>query len=55
MNIRLKVSMAGKDFSFFVGQEVNVDDKTAKQWIEAGVAEAVKIEKANKNQDTASK
>jgi hypothetical protein len=37
----MKVSLAGLDFSYSVGQEVDIDDKTAKQWIAVDYAQQV--------------
>ena len=41
MKIRLKVSLSGVDFSYHAGEEVDVDDVVAKQWIEADYAENI--------------
>ena len=38
MNIRILVSMSGKDFSYSAGDIVTVDDEQAKQLIKAGHA-----------------
>jgi len=41
MKILLKVSLSGVDFSYYAGEEVDVDDAVAKQWIEADYAETI--------------
>jgi len=41
MKIKLKVSLSGVDFSYYAGEEADVDVAVAKQWVEAGYAEDV--------------
>ena len=41
MKIRLKVSLSGVNFSYHAGEEVDVDNVVAKQWIEADYAETI--------------
>ena len=41
MKILLKVSLSGVNFSYHAGEEVDVDEAVAKQWIEAGYAENI--------------
>jgi len=43
MKILLKVSLSGVNFSYHAGEEVDVDNVVAKQWIEADYAEEIKI------------
>lgn len=43
MKIRIKISLSGTDFSYYAGQEVEVDDIIAKDWIDADYAEIVEI------------
>ena len=43
MKIKLKVSLSGVDFSYHAGEEVNVDDAVARQWIETEYAEAITL------------
>lgn len=44
MKVKMIVSMASPDWSYNPGDEVEVDAKAAKAWIEAGMAEPVKEE-----------
>ena len=41
MKIRMLTSMAGADFVHNRGDEIEIDDKTGKRYIEAGIAEPV--------------
>ena len=41
MKIKLKVSLSGVNFSYHAGEEVDVDNVVAKQWIEADYAENI--------------
>jgi len=56
MKIRMLTSMAGADFVHNRGDEIEVDDKTGKRFIEANIAEPVinasKIERAIKKPAT---
>lgn len=55
MKIKLKTSLSGIDFSYKKGDEVELEDKKAKEWIEAGVATEVKGKEAHKKASTTSK
>jgi len=48
MKIKLKVSLSGVDFSYYAGEEVDVDEVVAKQWIEADYAENISATPATK-------
>ena len=48
MKILLKVSLSGVNFSYHAGEEVDVDEAVAKQWIEAGYAETMTATPATK-------
>jgi hypothetical protein len=37
----MKVSIAGNDFSFHPGEQVDIDDDLAKKWIEVGHCEQI--------------
>lgn len=41
VRVRMKVSIAGNDFSYHPTQEVELDDDLAKVWIEVGHCEKV--------------
>jgi hypothetical protein len=41
MKVRIKVSLSGTDFSYHAGQETDIEESVAKQWIEADYAEAI--------------
>lgn len=38
MKIKLKVSLSGINFSYYEGQEIDIEDDIGKQWIEANYA-----------------
>jgi hypothetical protein len=42
---KMKTSMAGLNFSYSFGEEVEVSDDVAKAWVEADIAELVEEEK----------
>jgi len=48
MKIKLKVSLSGVDFSYYAGEETDVDEAVAKQWVEAGYAENITSTSATK-------
>jgi len=48
MKILLKVSLSGVDFSYYAGEEADVDEVVAKQWIDAGYAETITATPATK-------
>lgn len=39
--IRMLTSMAGHNFSYQFGEELDVTDEVSKAWVDAGIAEAV--------------
>ncbi len=41
MKIKILVSIAGSNFSHIPGEEPEIEDKEAKRWIAAGIAEKV--------------
>jgi len=41
MKIKLKVSLSGINFSYYEGQEIDIDDAVGKQWIKANYAEQI--------------
>ena len=43
MKIKHKVSLSGVDFSYHAGEEADIDDVVAKQWIEADYAENITV------------
>lgn len=55
MKIKLKTSLSGLDFSYKKGDEVELEDKKAKEWIEAGVATEVKGKEPPKKAGTTTK
>lgn len=48
MKIKLLTSMAGVNFSHDAGAEIEVDAATATRYINAGIAEAVRVEPVEK-------
>ena len=52
MTVKLKTSLSGLDFSYKKGEEVELEDKKAKEWIEAGVATEVKVKEPPKKAST---
>lgn len=55
MKVKLKTSLSGLDFSYKKGDEVELEDKKAKEWIEAGVATEVKGKEPPKKASTTTK
>lgn len=55
MKVKLKTSLSGLDFSYKKGDEVDLEDKKAKEWIEAGVATEVKGKEPPKKASATSK
>jgi hypothetical protein len=43
--VKMKTSMAGMEFSYLPGQEVEVRNDVAEAWKEAGLAEIIEEEK----------
>lgn len=41
MKIKLKVSLSGLNFSYYEGQEIDMDEDIAKEWIKANYAEQI--------------
>lgn len=41
MKIKLKVSLSGLNFSYYEGQEIDMDEGIAKEWIKASYAEQI--------------
>lgn len=50
MKVRINTSLSGLNFSYKKGDEVELEDKRAKQWIKAGVASEVKPQGTTKKQ-----
>jgi len=48
MKIKMLVSMAGSDISYQPGQIIEVSNKRGEAWVNAGIAEAVKIGRPKK-------
>lgn len=45
MKVKIKTSLAGLDFSYVEGDEPDLPDAIAQQWVSAGVAELLVEEK----------
>lgn len=54
MKVKINTSLSGLNFSYKKGDEVELEDKRAKEWIKAGVATEIKSQ-INKKVDTTPK
>jgi hypothetical protein len=48
MTVKMLVAIAGADFSYYSGQEIELDAETEKRLVESGQAEKVKSAPAKK-------
>ncbi|SCY25386.1 hypothetical protein [Alkaliphilus peptidifermentans] len=48
MKVRINTSLSGLNFSYKKGEEVDMEERKAKEWIKAGVAVEVKVQEATK-------
>ena len=47
MKVKILKSVSGLDFSYKKGDEVNLESKKAKVWLQAGVAKEIKTKSSN--------
>lgn len=45
MMVEILTSVSGKDFSYSVGEVIDLDSDTANDWIEHGICKPVEVEK----------
>lgn len=50
MKVKINTSLSGLNFSYKKGDEVEIEDKRAKEWIRAGVATEIKAQGTTKKQ-----
>lgn len=47
MKVKIKRSIAGTEFSYYPGQEIDIDEDLARKWQESGIAEPIGLETAS--------